>query len=213
MSLRARREMEKLGRQEEILDAAEKMFFTKSYEHTTMDDIARAASLSRALLYVYFKDKPAIMRGIMLRAGSALQTRFESALLACKTGLEQIQCIGHAYHAFSTEEPDYFDVLTSVTTFPEPETPDAQGMAMDQCRERVNQIMVQALQNGISDGTISPQRVPDPLQTAFYLQGALHGVIMQTRGHKSAHSHYPQAEDLILYTIAMLTLSVKAADR
>lgn len=212
MTLKTRREMEKLGRHEEILDAAEQVFFKKSYEQTTMDEIARAARLSRALLYVYFKDKPAIMRGIMLRAGNSLQARFEKPLQQFKTGLAQIEGIGHAYHAFSEEEPDYFDVLTSVTTFPEPDCVDEQLLAMDSCRERINQIMVEALNNGIKDGSISAASVPNPLQTAFYLQGALHGVIMQTRGPKSAHTDYPIAKDLILYTVAMLTLSIKALD-
>lgn len=88
--LKKRREMEKLERHEEILDAAEKIFFLKSYEQSTMDDIAREAHLSRALLYVYFKDKAAIMRAIMLRAGQSLQARFENALHACECGLTQI---------------------------------------------------------------------------------------------------------------------------
>lgn len=210
MTLKTRREMEKLGRHEEILDAAEKVFFSKSYEQATMDEIARAARLSRALLYVYFKDKTDIMRGIMLRAGNALQARFEKPLTLFTTGLEQIEGIGHAYHAFSEEEPDYFDVLTSVTTFPGPDTVDEQLLAMDSCRERINDIMVEALKTGIRDGSISADKVPDPLQTAFYLQGALHGVIMQTRGPKSAQTNYPVGKDLILYTVAMLTLSVKA---
>lgn len=210
MTLKTRREMEKHGRHEEILDAAERVFFSKSFEQTTMDEIARAARLSRALLYVYFKDKMAIMRGIMLRAGNSLQARFEKPLQQFATGLEQIAGIGHAYHAFSEEQPDYFDVLTSVTTFPGPDTVDDQLLAMDRCRERINEIMVEALKNGIRDGSISADKVPDPLQTAFYLQGALHGVIMQTRGPKSAHTLYPAAKDLILYTVAMLTLSVSA---
>lgn len=210
MTLKKRREMEKLERHEEILDAAERVFFQKSYEQSTMDDIAREAQLSRALLYVYFKDKAAIMRGIMLRAGTSLQNRFEHALQQNPTGLEQIEGIGHAYHAFSIEEPHYFDVLTSVTTFPSPETEDGQMQAMEFCRERINKIMVDALYNGLRDGSVSATQVPDPLQTAFYMQGALHGVIMQTRGPKSALSTYPDGLQLIRYTIAMLTVSVKA---
>ena len=209
--LKKRRELEKLERHEEILDAAERVFFQKSYEQSTMDDIAKEAVLSRALLYVYFTDKAAIMRGIMLRAGLALQARFERALQEYDTGLAQIEGIGHAYHDFSCHEPHYFDVLTSVTTFPEPLIADAQLQALDCCRERINNVMVQALANGLNDGSISTEQVPDPLQAAFYLQGALHGVIMQTRGPKSTMSTYPDGPQLISYTIAMLTLSVKAS--
>ena len=61
MSANERREREKQERRESILDSAEQCFFSKGYERTAMDEIARGAQLSRALLYVYFKDKAAIM--------------------------------------------------------------------------------------------------------------------------------------------------------
>lgn len=207
--MRRKRAKEKQERHDEILDAAEQTFFDKGYEQTSMDDIARAAQLSRALLYVYFKDKAAIMRGVMLRAAQSLQRRFELALAAGTTGVAQIEGIGHAYHAFSVDEANYFDVLTSMATFPGPDESDLQLLALDHCRECVNDLMVRALQNGIRDGTLSESYINDPLQTAFYLQGSLHGVIMQTRGAKSSQSDYPEAGDLIRYTIAMLTNSIE----
>lgn len=209
MTVRRRRAKEKQERHDEILDAAELTFFDKGYQQTSMDDIARAAQLSRALLYVYFTDKAAIMRGVMLRAAQSLQRRFEAALAAGNTGVEQIEGIGHAYHAFSQDEANYFDVLTSMATFPGPDETDAQLLALDHCREGVNELMVRALRNGIADGSLSDTHITDPLQTAFYLQGALHGVIMQTRGAKSSQTDYPHASDLITYTIAMLTNSIE----
>lgn len=210
MTLKARREREKQERYEEIVDAAEKVFFSKSYEQTSMDEIARAAGLSRALLYVYFKDKSAIMRGVMLRAAQSLQRRFALALEHGASGVEQIEGIGHAYHAFSTEEPDYFDVMTTIATFPGPDNTDQQLQSLDSCRESVNDLMVRALLNGLQDSTLDAASIVNPLQTAFYLQGALHGVIMQTRGPKSQMTAYPDPQDLIKYTIAMLTASIRA---
>lgn len=209
MTVRRRRAKEKQERHDEILDAAEQTFFDKGYEQTSMDDIARTAQLSRALLYVYFKDKAAIMRGVMLRAAQSLQHRFEIAMAAGATGVKQISGIGHAYHAFSVEEADYFDVLTSMAIFPGPDETDTQLLALDHSRECVNSLMVQALQNGIADGSLSETHISNPLQTAFYLQGALHGVIMQTRGAKSSQTDYPEAGELIRYTIAMLTNSIE----
>ena len=206
----SRRQREKLERHETILDAAEQVFFRKGFDQTTMDEIARAAQLSRALLYVYFRDKNAIMRGVMLRAATSLRARFENAVATCASGEQQIEGIGHAYYAFSVEEPDYFDVLTNVTTFPEPEAPDDQLVAMNHCREAINGSMVRALENGIRDGSLSAGQIPDPLQTAFFLQGALHGVIMQTHGPKSEFSAYPDPRQLIQYTISMLTAAISA---
>ena len=98
--LKSRREREKQARYDAILNAAELVFSEKGYERTSMDDIARTASLSRALLYVYFKDKAAIQRGIMLRAGQSLVTRFENALGSAETGLAQIRAMGEAYYRF-----------------------------------------------------------------------------------------------------------------
>ena len=76
MSLDQRREQEKQERRDSILDAAEQAFFSKGFDKCSMDDIARNAQLSRALLYFYFKDKNAIMRGIVLRSVAALRDRF-----------------------------------------------------------------------------------------------------------------------------------------
>ena len=206
-----RRERDRLRRHNDILDAAEEVFFKKGVEQTTMDDIARAAALSRALLYVYFADKLAIWRGIVLRAGTALRLRFERALASSDSGLGQIMAIGEAYYLFSCESPEYFDVLTSVSTLPEPEQTDAQAVDMDVCREQINQCMVQALVNGLTDGTLSGQRIDDPMQTAFYLQGALHGVIMQTRSGKSKLSTSANSDKLIRYTIQRLTFSIASS--
>lgn len=118
MNHHARRVREKEERREAILDAAEQVFFCKGFDRTPMDDIARQAQLSRALLYVYFEDKAAIMRGIMVRAARSIAVRFERALREGRTGMEQLRGFGREYYAFSIEESDYFDVLTNLNTFP-----------------------------------------------------------------------------------------------
>ena len=69
--LKTRREREKQARYDTILDAAELVFPEKGYERPSMDDIARPASLRRALLSVDFQDKAAITPGIRLRAGTS----------------------------------------------------------------------------------------------------------------------------------------------
>ncbi|MGC8120805.1 TetR/AcrR family transcriptional regulator [Marinobacter sp. VGCF2001] len=206
--LKSRREREKQARHEAILDAAERVFSEKGYERTSMDDIARTASLSRALLYVYFKDKAAIQRGIMLRAGQDLVSRFERALENTGTGLGKIRAMGEAYYRFYVEVPDYFTALTKASTA----IADAEG---DQARDMLcskNELMMlmeTAIRQGLEDGTISQERISSPARTALYLRGALHGVIMLCQAELSQSDEFP-SETLIRHTMDMLTRSISS---
>ncbi|WP_203143120.1 TetR/AcrR family transcriptional regulator [Marinobacter mangrovi] len=209
--LQARREREKQQRQDAILDAAETMFAEKGYERTSMDEIARTASLSRALLYVYFKDKAAIQRGIMLRAAERLRVRFRAALEAGETGLDKIREMGTSYYRFWQEEPNYFDALTRATTAMQDADAD-ETEQMVGCEMQTMSLMVEALNAGIEDGSIDAAQVSDCFQTALYLRGALHGVIMmcqQEMGEDGPLATYP-SDSLVRHTMEMLVRSIRA---
>jgi len=210
MPAKARREREKQQRYNEIVDAAEKVFLQRGFATTSMDEIARQAQLSRALLYVYFKDKSAILRAVMLRALQSMEARFEAALHSEQVGLKQIEKIGMAYYLFSEEESDYFDLLTELSTFPAPDEPDAIAEGMAACREHIDAMMVEALQNGIRDGSLDPDQVDDALLTAYILQGSLHGVIMSVRNPKRPDMRIPDSRKLVTRAIQMMCYAMKA---
>jgi len=204
--LKTRREREKQARYDAILDAAELVFSEKGYDRTSMDDIARTASLSRALLYVYFKDKAAIQRGIMLRAGQSLVERFENALSTADTGLAQIRAMGDAYYRFYREAPDYFSALTKASTAMA-EAEEDQALDMLCSKNELMQLMEAAIHKGLEDGTMSRERIASPAQTALYLRGALHGVIMLCQAEAGENRDFP-ADNLIHHTMDMLTRSI-----
>ncbi|HEY9119844.1 MAG TPA: helix-turn-helix domain-containing protein [Marinobacter sp.] len=207
--LKTRREKEKKARYEAILDAAELVFSEKGYERTSMDDIARTASLSRALLYVYFRDKAAIQRGIMLRAGHSLCRRFEDARKTAATGLAQIRAMGAAYYQFYRDQPDYFSALTTASTVMA-EADDELAGEMFCCKAQTMDLMVGAIHLGLEDGTMNRDRIHDPIETALYLRGALHGVIMlcQSEMAETGQQESFPAESLIRHTMEMLTSSI-----
>lgn len=210
MALNARREKEKQQRAEDIVAAAEKVFFEKGFANSSMDEIATEAQLSRALLYVYFKDKAAIMRAVMLRAVLALEKAFEDAMKIGDTGLEQISGIGRAYYRYSIAQSDYFDVMTELSTFPIPAEETDVVSEMAACRLRITALMITALENGIKDGSLSKKRIPDSSLTAHMLQGALHGVIMSTREKREEAFGYPDSDALVLYSIDMMSQAMRA---
>jgi TetR/AcrR family transcriptional regulator len=104
-----RREDEKERRRGEILDAAEALYIDKGWEALTVDQVARSARLSRALVYVYFRDKEDLLFAIGERAMRLLRERFAAALGTRQTGMDQIEAIGRAYIGYAHEFPHYFD--------------------------------------------------------------------------------------------------------
>ncbi|MEO8168159.1 MAG: helix-turn-helix domain-containing protein, partial [bacterium] len=57
MGIIERKEREKEHRREDIIAAAQKIFFEKGLPSATMDEIAEAAELSKGTLYLYYKSK------------------------------------------------------------------------------------------------------------------------------------------------------------
>ena len=205
--LKTRREREKQARYDAILDAAELVFSEKGYERTSMDDIARTASLSRALLYVYFKDKAAIQRGIMLRAGQSLAAHFEAARNSADTGLGQIAAMGEAYYRFYQDEPDYFSALTQASTAMS-EADESQVEDMMCSKPDLMELMIGAIRLGLEDGTLNRERIADPAQTALYLRGALHGVISLCQSELATGGDTASADALVRHTMDMMTSSI-----
>jgi AcrR family transcriptional regulator len=169
-----RREEEKERRRVEIVDAAERLYAEKGWDAVTMDQVAKTARLSRALLYVYFRDKDELLFGIGERAMSVLKARFEAARAAHALGIDQVTAIGRAYMAYAVDFPHYFDFCMrfqahSIT--PEPgTTEDRCALAGDDAIGTV----VQAIHAGIADGSIRKD-VGDPMHLAISLWGFTHG--------------------------------------
>ena len=183
MRTRSRNASEKLQRREAILDAAAKIFQKKGYEKATMDDIAGAAKLSRTLLYVYFKDKDDIQMALALRAAEVLYAKMQSFVEPALSGIEAIAALGEAYYQFYQCDYEHFQFLCMRMAMYTPKkrrnaklTPTMQ--AMTAVEDQIMGFMADAVVRGIEDGTVNPEKVDTPLQTAMYLRGSLHGVIM-----------------------------------
>jgi TetR/AcrR family transcriptional regulator len=179
-----RRQEEKDRRRAQILDAAEAVAATHGIDALTMDQVARRARLSRALLYVYFKDKSDLHLGICERGLELLQQRFEQASARHATGLERIVAMGRAYVAFAAEFPVHFDAMARFQAR-EVSAGQATGSVGDcfQAGERVHQIMFAAIEAGHQDGSIDPA-AGSPVSVAMTLWGCIHGIIqlVSTKG-------------------------------
>lgn len=64
----------------EILDAADHLFFTKGYQSTTISDIAKKMGTAQGMLYYYFKSKEEILETLLSRHVSSLMAEVQTII-------------------------------------------------------------------------------------------------------------------------------------
>ncbi|WP_332449749.1 TetR/AcrR family transcriptional regulator [Methanoculleus sp.] len=183
MGITDRRRREKEQRRAEIIEAAERLFFSRSYEDVSMDDIAREVELNKATIYLYFKNKEALFATIVLRGIQILRERYEECIEKEVPGIAKVILMGQAYYWFSQEHPDYLRLIHVYGSerFSK-ENPYAAeiGEGYGICR-----LMLQgAIAEGIDDGTIRADL--DPFLTSMYLMISFMGILSLEKRWKLA---------------------------
>lgn len=169
-----RREEEKERRRAEMVDAAEALYADVGWDDVTMERVAKSARLSRALLYVYFRDKNDLLHAITERALLELRERFVEAAAANPLGIDQVAAIGRAYVLFQQEKPYRFDACSRFHAHQAAGQP-----AEDACAaagDAVMAVIVKALLQGQADGSIRKD-ISNPAQVCVMLWAFTHGLI------------------------------------
>lgn len=111
-----RRAREKNQRIQSILEAAQRVFFSKGYLKSTMDEIAMEAEVTKPTVYLYFKAKDDLFFTLMLPLIEDIQQQLEKAeesLVAgkIKDGTTLIKAVFRAfYHGYQTS-PQTFGII------------------------------------------------------------------------------------------------------
>jgi AcrR family transcriptional regulator len=204
-----RRLEEKERRRAEILDAAEAVTTRVGWDAITMDQVARKARLSRALVYVYFKDKTDLMFGIGQRAMVTLRQYFADAVAKHTRGLDQLVAIGHAYVAYSREQPVYFDVMARCEII----SPDTSNLQPNEeacivAGDSILKLMQEALELGVRDGSVR-RDVGDAKAVTVCLWGFTHGILQLSSAKEKMLAHdglHPR--ELLEQAMLMMTRSL-----
>jgi AcrR family transcriptional regulator len=96
MSIEERRSKEKEIRRNAILAAAEKRFAREGFHVTTLDDVAADVEISKATIYLYFKNKEELFFSI-------LEEKFDQYTESIQERLEGIQTLIEAITELVTE--------------------------------------------------------------------------------------------------------------
>jgi TetR/AcrR family transcriptional regulator len=171
-----RRGEEKERRRAEILDAAEALYAKQGWDALTVDQVARSARLSRALVYVYFRDKEELLFAIGERAMRLLRDRFIQAAATQTSGLDQVVAIGQTYMAYAHEFPHYFDFCSRFHAHSVAIDPGSHEGACRAAGDEAIGAVVHAIEVGLRDGSIRADVGP-PVLFATSLWAFTHGII------------------------------------
>ena len=114
--VRQRKENEKEQRRKEIIKSAEKLFISRGFDDTTMDDIALEAALSKGTLYNYFKSKEDLYLIVAAQSIKKLNDIIEREVSTIDTGIDKVFSIGYSYLEFSQEFPNNLKIINDINS-------------------------------------------------------------------------------------------------
>lgn len=215
MGISERKEKEKEIRRNDIIDAAEKVIFSKGYDFATMDDIAREAEFSKRTIYIYFNSKEQLYFEIMVRGYKFLIKMIDDSPYpdtAGKNSLDRLRQIGRIFYKFNYEYPDYFKAIMDYENGEKDFINGIPDESRDECYalgEKIFAYLASALASGIQEKTIRSEL--DITNTAIVLWSCTIGLFstLTKKKHYIEHYHKRNSEELLLEGLDMLIKSIE----
>lgn len=199
MGTEDRKAREKERRRNQIIDAAERIIFSKGLDQATMDEIAEEAELSKGTLYLYFKNKTELYLAITQRGSDLLNSQFAKVFAGGHDhkGLELIRLLGETYLNFVRENPNYFNSFMyyeSLRDVEELKNSKHAEKCEENRREALN-FMIRALQIGMQDGTVNDSY--DPKELAVVIHSSTRGITAMSHMHGTGY-HFEMLDEMEL---------------
>ena len=171
MGIIERKEREKQKRKAGIIHAAEKVFFSKGFDKTTMDDIAEAAELSKGTLYLYFKSKEDLHVTVAMKAIELLNSKTESIRKIKGNAIQKLVKLGWAFIGFSKDFPDQMNSILFL------EGLDMQRISMSISdlrnviyRDSPVKLVMEFVEQGIGENTVRKDIPPEIIANTLWMQ-------------------------------------------
>jgi AcrR family transcriptional regulator len=178
MGIKERKAREKRARRELILRSAQKVFLTKGFEQTTIEDIAAEAELSKGALYLYFKSKEELYMAVFRKGLERLYEQMD-ALRADFGKVEAerlLRRLMEVYYNFFHRNPEF--VYTTSQVYHgriQEKVAEETWVAVVNLGKDCLEVLVETITQGVQDGTF---RKVDCRKTANCLWAATTGVMI-----------------------------------
>ncbi len=209
MPVAARRRREKEERRCAILDAAEQVFLSKSVRDATMDEIARAAELSKGTLYLYFDSKDDLFLAIACRALKSLLAEFETTRAESPRGADRVRRLLRTYVQFAMDNRERYRVAMS-WLFDDDSSPvqSPQFAEHQKLLRTMAGHLVEAIALGQRDGSVRGDH--DPRRLAVQLWGGMLGLLLLNANVERVAKRAPFEFDITAVVPAYVDLVMEA---
>lgn len=136
---------------ERILDVASQQFRSKGYDRTSMDDVAKALSVTKPTLYYHFASKEDILLGCVVEAGDRLNAALAEHDDATLPGLTRLEIFLRQYLRVIANNYGISLVLSDANVMSEKGQIEYRN-----CRKSISRHMRQIVEQGMADGSIVP---------------------------------------------------------
>ena len=172
------KEQEKEQRRNYILDAAEKLLFTRGYDEVSMDDIANEVGFNKATLYLYFENKESLFFAVVLRGAQILHSMVYENIKNCTTGITTMDAIGRTYFNFVDKYPEYNRVylyfMSGRFDLEDRESMNKDVKEILRLRQDTFILKCNAIKSGIEEGEI--RQDVDPVEMTVFLTMIVKGL-------------------------------------
>jgi TetR/AcrR family transcriptional regulator len=198
MGVQERKEREKAARRAAILEAAKKLIQEKPYDSIIMEDISTRLEISRATLYLYFKNKEEIYTTLLTMGMRELEAGYAEALK--NTGPEPMENLvkcAVVFFSFYMGNHSYFDLLVTNRDHLLRECRPEVRKEFEEAGSSVIKPIVAVFKAGMDQGKFQRQ---DPDKMAYLLRAIAIGIAV---GFREGNLRFPEdvilMKDVVLY--------------
>ena len=165
MGIQERKNREKEERRALILENAKSLILEYGIDALSMQDIANAAELSKATLYLYFQSKEAILGELLDEAATAFTEYVQARISSDDSGIVALRTLWASYISLFGESEEVF-ILTGIRNYIYP------GFLLDLGPNdaakttpagKMFSLISSLLARGVRDGTLDPSVEPEKM--------------------------------------------------
>ncbi len=105
-------------REQQLLDVAEQLFVTQGYDRTSIEDVARAAGVSRPIVYDHHGSKAGLYLACVKRARTRYAEQLGEAVSSTSDPRAQIRAGGELFFSILERDPERWMVLFGGSAVP-----------------------------------------------------------------------------------------------